>query len=637
MRRIRLGEAGLLLGLVLMLGCTSGSSLVGVPTPAQSPPSGATGPSSLPVTDVGLAEHVPQQMIIRFLPGASTQTVVSAIHGTVVKQLKTFNTEVVDLPQGASVVESIKTVQAMSGVKYAEPNYVYRAFQFIGTPNDPGYPKQWGPQKINAPAAWMTTTGSSTSVIAIIDTGVFATHEDFSGITGKVLTGINALTATTCTTPSGVTNDDNGHGTHVAGIAAAIGNNMKGIAGISWASPILPIKVLDGTGMGTAATVACGLDFAGSFAAANPTDRVVANLSLGGSVYSQLDKDAVDTAIADNVVVIAAAGNDGKATAMFPADYPGVMAVGATDPSNHRAPFSSYGPRLSVVAPGVDIYSTLPMSGPLSSPSGYGFESGTSMAAPHVAGVAALVRAVSPSFSVSQVRSKIEQTATSLAPGGTGFDPQYGSGLVNAGAAIGPIVTNNYGGVQVTVTRPTATPANVTLTASAEGGSLATGTYYVEVGALDVTSRESLPSPEASVSVTGPTGSITVSWTAVPAAISYRVYFATTSGGEISYFTAFPSPLTITSTAGLISGIPPTPADVIIWNATSTCTGLTQAIQTARTNSAGVALFNAVPAPSGNSYCATASETRPASSAATTSPFTVTAGATTPVPLLISP
>jgi subtilisin family serine protease len=176
-------------------------------------------------------------------------------------------------------------------------------------------------------------------------------------------------------------------------------------------------------------------------------------MSLGGSGYSQTLKDAVDLANTDNVVVIAAAGNDGKATVLFPAGFPGVMAVGATDPTNARATFSSYGPQLSVVAPGVDIYSTLPTSGPISSPTGFGFESGTSMAAPHVAGVAALVRAANPGFSVFQVRSKIEQTATNLPTPGGGFNPQFGWGLVNAGAAIGTTVTNTYGSVQVTVTK----------------------------------------------------------------------------------------------------------------------------------------------------------------------------------------
>src|SRR5437016_2385631 len=252
------------------------------------------------------------------------------------------------------------------------------------------------------------------------------------------------LIGTNCVAPGGVTDDDNGHGTHVAGIAAAIGDNGIGIAGIAWAASILPIKVLDASGSGTNANVACGIQAGADFAASNPGMRVVENLSLGGPAYSQVIKDAVDSALQSNVLVIAAAGNDGKATVLFPAGYPGVMAVGATTPANERATFSTYGSHLSVVAPGVDIYSTY-LSG------NFKYLSGTSMAAPHVSGTAALVRALNTSMTPAQVRTQIEQTATRL--GGSGFNPQFGWGLVNAAATVtGTPVTSNYGTVQVTAT-----------------------------------------------------------------------------------------------------------------------------------------------------------------------------------------
>lgn len=454
---LRTREILLLLGVALVAGCTTGSGLVGVPpsNPGGSAPSqaGAGAPTALPATDAGLAEHVPQQLIIRFLPGASIEPVLSAIQGTVLRELKTFNAAVVDLPPGASIVDTIRKVQFMSGVKYVEPNYIYRLSL---TPNDLYFAtKQWGPQKIGAPAAWDATTGGSTSVIAILDSGVSSIHPDFMGIMGKILTGSN------CVTPGGSTDDNVGHGTHVAGIAAAIGNNNIGIAGISWLSPILPIKVADSSGLVTTGTEVCGLDFAAGFAANNPGDQVSANMSFGGAGYSQLVKDAVDLAISKNVVLIAAAGNDGKATVLFPAGYPGVMAVGATDPSNNLATFSTHGSQLSVVAPGVDIYSTLPTSGPVSAPIGYGYLSGTSMAAPHVTGVAALVRAKNPTFTVSQVRSQIEKTATNLPTAGGGFNPQFGWGLVNAAAAVGVAQTNNYGSVLVTVTKAGANTGGV--------------------------------------------------------------------------------------------------------------------------------------------------------------------------------
>src|SRR2546427_2439118 len=434
-RKLQRALSGLfLLSLVLLAGCSSGSGLVGVPEPGQAPP----GPPLLPATDAGLAEHVPAQIIIGFVPKTDARKVATAVNGTVLRELRELNAVLVGLPpQSSSIVETIRKAQTISGVKYAEPNYVYRAFR---VPNDPFFStKQWGPQKINAPGAWDVTTGSANSVVTVVDTGVSSTNPEFSG---KLLTGTN------CVSPGGVTDDDNGHGTHVAGIAAAIGDNGTGIAGIAWAASILPIKVLDASGSGTNADVACGIQAGADFAASNPGMRVVENLSLGGPAYSQLMKDAVDYALQSNVLVVAAAGNDGKATVLFPAGYPGVMAVGATTPANERATFSTYGSHLSVVAPGVDIYSTY-LGG------SYKYLSGTSMAAPHVSGTAALVRARNAGLSPAQVRSQIEQTATRL--GGSGFNHQFGWGLVNAAAAVGTPVASNYGNVRVSATAYTTT------------------------------------------------------------------------------------------------------------------------------------------------------------------------------------
>ncbi len=421
----RVGWKLFILSFLFLFGCTSGSRLVGVPS-SQGPTSG---PPPLPSADSGLAEHVPQQVIIGFPSRAEAQKVVAAINGTVLKEFKEINAVVLRLPEGASIVETIRRVQAMSGVKYAEPNYIYHLFVI---PNDPFFAsKQWGPQKINAPAAWDVTTGNANSVVAVVDSGVSSTHPEFSG---KILAGTN------CTTEPG--EDNNGHGTHVTGIAAAIGNNGIGIAGIAWAASILPIKSCTSSGGCAIADVSCGIIFGANFAIANPAMRVVENLSLGGPMFVQSWKDAVDYAISNNVLVVAAAGNDGKATVMFPAGYPGVMAVGAITPTNDRATFSTYGSHLSVVAPGVDIYSTF-LGG------GFQFITGTSQAAPHVSGVASLIRAQNPGLTPAQVRTQIEQTATRL--GGPGFNPQFGWGLVNAAAAVGASVASNYGKVQVTV------------------------------------------------------------------------------------------------------------------------------------------------------------------------------------------
>ena len=504
----RAGWTPLVIGVLLAVGCTSGSGLVGVPSPG---PGGPAGPPPLPSSDAGLADHVPQQIVIGVLPTADVHRIVTAIDGTVLREIRELHAVTVRLRQPTSIVDTIRKLQGMAGVRYAEPNYVYQPFL---TPLDPFFSsKQWGPQKINAPAAWDLTTGNPNSVVAVVDTGVDSTHPDLSG---NILAGIN------CTGEAGT---PNGHGTHVAGIAAAIGNNGIGIAGIAWAAGILPIKVCTISGC-VISDIACGILFGANFATLNLGMRVVENLSLGGAGYSQTLKDAVDNAIQSNVLVIASAGNDGKSTVLFPAGYPGVMAVGASTPTNDRAVFSTYGSHLSVIAPGVDIYSTIPGGS-------YSLMSGTSMAAPHVAGVASLIRAGNPTLTPSQVRAQIEQTATHL--GSPGFNPQFGWGLVNAAAVVGSPVTSNYGQIQVTVLD------NVTL---------------VPVGA----------------------------------------------------------------------------ADVIVWVGTTSCLGLTQVVQTAQTNSSGVAVFGAV---SAGSYCATASTT--AKKATTQTPFLVTAGATTNATLIIAP
>src|SRR5438128_4454870 len=177
-RKLRRVLSGLfLLSLVLLAGCSSGSGLVGVP-----------GPPLLPATDAGLAEHVPAQIIIGFVPKTDARKIATAVNGTVLRELRELNAVLVGLPQSSSIVETIRKAQTISGVKYAEPNYVYRAFV---DPNDPFFStKQWGPQKINAPAAWGVTAGNANSVVAVVDTGVASADPELGG---KMLIGTNSM------------------------------------------------------------------------------------------------------------------------------------------------------------------------------------------------------------------------------------------------------------------------------------------------------------------------------------------------------------------------------------------------------------------------------------------------------------
>jgi subtilisin family serine protease len=216
--------------------------------------------------------------------------------------------------------------------------------------------------------------------------------------------------------------DDYGHGTHVAGIAAAVSNNDLGITGVSWGAKIMPLKMLNASGTGTTFNLAKAIYFAVDNGAQ------VINMSLGascGSGWPEVE-DAVDYAVAKGVLLIAAAGNN-QPYVFCPAAIADVVAVGATSATDVRASFSNYGPELEVVAPGVDIYSTL-VGG------GYGTTNGTSMAAPFVAGLAALLRSSDPALTAGDVTTVIQNTSDDL--GSPGWDPLYGHGRINAWRAL---------------------------------------------------------------------------------------------------------------------------------------------------------------------------------------------------------
>ncbi|MGB7532450.1 MAG: S8 family peptidase [Halobacteriota archaeon] len=289
-------------------------------------------------------------------------------------------------------------------VKYVEPNKLVHA---LYTPNDPHYSEQWGPQHIKANSAWDIEKGNKNVTIAVIDTGIDYEHEDLgdnyvAGGYDWVNNDFDPM-------------DDYGHGTHCAGIAAAILDNEKGIAGIAQVN-LMAEKVLNETGWGTEWGVALGI----VQAADNNADII--SLSLGGD-DAQVMEDACLYAWNNGCLLVAASGNDGKRGVTYPAAYETVIAVGAIDQNGHRCGFSNWGPKLELVAPGVGILSTY-----LSNQ--YAWMGGTSMAAPHVAGVAALVWSKYPLLSNHEVRDRLAQTADDL--GAVGFDEYYGYGKVDA-------------------------------------------------------------------------------------------------------------------------------------------------------------------------------------------------------------
>jgi subtilisin family serine protease len=274
-----------------------------------------------------------------------------------------------------------------------------------GSPNDPKYFDQWHLPRIHMPEAWTTSTGASSVMVAIIDSGVEPTHPDLAA---KLVTGWNFLTGTSDTT------DQVGHGTAVAGTLAALSDNGIGVAGVSWRSPILPVTVVDMSEHAAYSDIAAGIQYAADRGA-----RII-NVSIGGEAPSATLQTAVDYASARGALVFAAAMNSASLTPNYPAACSGAVAVAATDPTNHLATFSNFGDWITLAAPGVDILTTS-MGG------GYGYWSGTSFASPIAAGVAALLLAVQPNLTNAQLVQLLVQTA----------DPLGGSlRMVNAAGAV---------------------------------------------------------------------------------------------------------------------------------------------------------------------------------------------------------
>ncbi|HZV82805.1 MAG TPA: S8 family serine peptidase, partial [Geobacteraceae bacterium] len=301
------------------------------------------------------------------------------------------------LKKGMSVEEAVKLYQADPDVEYAEPNFLY---SIEGQPNDPRFGELWGLRNtgqtggtagadIKATAAWDITTGSSDVVVAIIDTGIDYTHPDLAPNIW-VNAGIDAVNQ------DADPFDDHGHGTHVAGTIGAVGNNGSGVAGINWNVKLTACKFLNASGSGsTDAAIQC-LQYIKSLKDAG-ANIVATNNSWGGGAYSQALYDAINAQ--RNILFIASAGNsriDADTVPQYPASYnlPNIISVAATDNNDKKAAFSNYGRRsVHVSAPGVKILSTLPAVNEWNLVGGYGLLSGTSMAAPHVTGLAALIKA----------------------------------------------------------------------------------------------------------------------------------------------------------------------------------------------------------------------------------------------------
>jgi thermitase len=341
---------------------------------------------------------------------------------------------VVQAPHGNAFLAS---ALGRGGVRAVEPDGVSHSLGF--TPNDPLFAQQqYAPQAIGAPAAWGTTLGSSAVTICLLDTGIRYTHEDLAG---HYAGGIDLVNRDSDPW------DDGGHGTRTAGVAAALVNNGRGVAGVANAS-IKEVKVLNSAGQAYDSDIATGIRWCADNGAK------VVSISLGGPSPSTAVQGAVDYAWGKGLVLVAASGNSGCADCvLYPAAFTNVIAVGCVDQARALCSFTSKGPQVDLAAPGVNIHTT-----GFGGNSEYVYGGGTSLSTPHVAGAAALVWSAHPGYSNAQVRQALEATAQDVGPAGR--DTASGAGMVRADLAIA------YGAPapQPTTTTPPATtqPANTT-------------------------------------------------------------------------------------------------------------------------------------------------------------------------------
>jgi thermitase len=385
------------------------------------------------------------RLLVKFSSSISAETAASILKGyntAAVKRIPRLNIYAVRLPENLSVQEAIIHLSLDPYIEYAEPDY---QASITVTPNDPFFQYQYGlynsgqnlielpgsPQgtsraDIKATAAWEETKGSQDTVIAVLDTGIDLLHPDLDD---KIVSGGRDLVNNDYDAT-----DDNGHGTFVAGIAAAETDNSEGIAGVAWNCSLLPVKCMDAEGDGYYSDIIDGIRWAADEGAA------VINLSLGGSVDSVALEDAVRYAYENDVVVAAAAGNE-STSVLYPASYDDYcLAVAATDYNDIRPAWSNYGPEVDIAAPGHRIVGPVP-SWYFTDNFPYGFGSGTSASTPFVSGFAALIKSFKPWLTAGEVMAIIRYSSDDVNRDSyPGVDEFIGYGRINMEKALIPII-----------------------------------------------------------------------------------------------------------------------------------------------------------------------------------------------------
>jgi serine protease len=356
----------------------------------------------------------------------------------------------------------INQLKQRTDIEYAEPNYLVHSNL---TPNDDFYSLQSHYSQINLPQAWDITVGTPTGddiIVAVVDNGVVLTHKDLDG---QLVAGYDFVSdSDTALDGDGIDSDptdpgdgggelDNSwHGTHVTGTVAAASNNNQGVAGTSWGAKVMPVRVL-GQGGGTNYDVEQGVRYAAGLS--NDSGTVpdqpadIINLSLGSSSFSQTSQELYTTLYDAGIIVVAAAGNESTDSPEYPASYNNVFSISAVDLNNDLATYSNFGSTIDIAAPGGDLSKDLDGNGygdgvlstyiedsNTENEDSYAFLQGTSMAAPHVAGVAALMKAVYPELTATEFDSSLQNNTLTNDIGDSGKDEEFGYGVIDALKAV---------------------------------------------------------------------------------------------------------------------------------------------------------------------------------------------------------
>jgi subtilisin family serine protease len=410
------------------LSCLLALSLAGLPAFAAGPDAAA----GRFIERAGVLEFSGQLILKpKAQPGVDVDDMIAQLGGAVVERIAATGEIVISVPAAPERGESENAVSAAlmasGGFDYAEPNWICYP---VGTPNDPQFGNQWHHSRMGTSLAWDRTTGGPTITVAVVDTGIDTSHPDLAPIR---IAGYNAATRQR-EVDGGAVNDINGHGTHVAGCAAAIGNNGVGVVGMGWNFRLMMVRATNASGGGASMTDL--LDGA-RWAADNGAKTVSCS-------YSGVSTAAIETTgavmRANGSLLLWAGGNDGT---QINNDHPSVIVVGASDQGDNRAGFSNYGNIIDVFAPGVDILATF-------NGGGYGYLSGTSMATPIANGLCALIWSVDPSLTPNQIEYFLTRGSVDL--GAPGDDAVFGWGRIN------PLASLSLAADSASPTAPVASP-----------------------------------------------------------------------------------------------------------------------------------------------------------------------------------